>query len=207
MPYSNLSYILMPPTKLLCIFMFSSIIALLGCDAKKSKAIDSGQPFWQNIEVNSVLTKEMLEATADDKLEETIISSINSKLNRDLNNSSEVLPTLSMQRQAIYYIYLLEMEVNNGGFDQYYLNSYIINKGDYMFIKKNDALKTIGASKFAGLVQRADKIFIANEKDFDRHINLFEDLDLEFYKLYNEENLNDLKIRFIRNNLAAFIDG
>ena len=186
--------------------MFASIFKLFGCGDKNSKPTDPIQQFRQNVKENSVLTKQMLEATTDDKLEETIIANINSKLDKDLSNAKDVLPTLSKERQSIYYIYLLETEVNNGGFDQYYLNKFFVNYGDYMFDKKNEALKTIGATKFADLVQQADKIYKANKKDFDRRINMFEDLDKEFQETYKKENLHDLRAKFIRNNLAAFTD-
>lgn len=186
--------------------MFASILKLFGCVDKNSKSTDPIQQFRQNIKENSVLTKQMLEATVDDKLEETIIANINSKLDKDLSNAKDILPTLSKERQSIYYIYLLETEVNNGGFDQYYLNNFFINFGEYMFDKKNEALKTIGATKFTNLVQRADKIYKANKEDFDRRVNMFEDLDKEFQDTYKNENLYDLRVKFIRNNLEAFID-
>lgn len=198
-------------SKLIYILMFSSILKLFGCGDKNSnkKVIDSSgvmQEFRQNIEANRILTKQMLDTTSDEKLEDKIIANINSKQEADLTNDKDILPTLSKERQAIYYIYLVEMEVNNGGFDQFYLNKFVNNDGSYMFDKTTEAFQLIGATKFADLVKRANQIFKENEKDFADKKGLFNELDQEFYDTYKQENLFDLRTKFIRNNIDAFID-
>jgi hypothetical protein len=164
------------------------------------------QEFRQNIEANRILTKQVLDKTADEKLEDKIIANINSKQDPDLSNDKDVLPALSKERQAIYYIYLVEMEVNNGGFDQFYLNKFVNNDGSYMFDKTTEAFNLIGATKFADLVKRTNQIFKANEKDFVNKEGLFDKLDQEFYDTYKQENLYDLRIKFIRNNIETFVD-
>ena len=191
--------------------MFSSIPNLLGCGDKSSdkKVIDSSglmQDFRQKIETNRILTKQILDTTADEKLEDKIIANINSKQDQDLGNAKQVLPTLSQERQAIYYIYLLEMEVNNGGFDQFYLNKFVNNDGSYMFDRTTEAFNLIGATKFAALVIAANQIFKQNEKEFTEKEALFKKLDQEYFETYNQENLFNLKIKFIRNNIDAFVD-
>jgi hypothetical protein len=191
--------------------MFSSILKLFGCGAKNSdkKVIDSSgvmQEFRQNIEANRILTKQILDTTADEKLEDKIIANINSKQDQNLSNYKNILPTLSKERQAIYYIHLIEAEVNNGGFDQFYLNKFVNSDGSYMFNKTSEAFQLIGAAKFADLVKRANQIFKENEKGFAEKEGLFDKLDQEFYDTYKQENLFDLRTKFIRNNLAAFVD-
>jgi hypothetical protein len=198
-------------SKLIYILMFSSILKLFGCSDKNSdkKPIDSNgamQEFRQNIEANRILTKQMLDTTADEKLEDKIIANIDSKQDQNLSNDKDVLPTLSKERQAIYYIYLVEMEVNNGGFDQFYLNKFINNDGSYMFDKTAEAFKLIGATKFADLVEKANQLFKANEKEFADKEGLFEKVDQEFYDTYKQENLFDLRTKFIRNNIDSFVD-
>lgn len=191
--------------------MFSSILKLFGCGDKGSdkKVIDSSSAvneFRQNIEAHKILTKQMLDTTSDEKLEDKIIANINSKLNPELSNSNDVLPTLSKERQTIYYIYEVEGEVNNGGFDQFYLNNFVNNDHLYMFDKTIEAFQSIGAIKFANLVKRANQVFKQNEKDFAEKEGLFEKLDQEFYDTYKQENLFDLRTKFIRDNIEAFVD-
>jgi hypothetical protein len=104
------------------IFPFFLIILFFSCKNKDSdnKVVDVDnalKEFRKNIESNSTLTKQVLDTTSDDQLENKIIANIHSKLDINLSNENEVLPKLSKERQAIYYIYLVEAEVNNGGFD------------------------------------------------------------------------------------------
>ena len=197
--------------KLIYLLMLSSILSVFGCDDMNSdkKITDSSgamQEFRQNIEANRILTRQMLDTTVDEKLEGKIIANINSKQDQDLGNEKDILPTLSNERQAIYYIYLVEAGVNNGGFDQFYLNQFINTDGSYMFNKTSGAFQMIKAIKFADLVERANQIFKAEEKDFWEKGGLFGELDQEFYNTYKKENLFDLRIKFIRENIAAFVD-
>ena len=201
----------MRPTRLLYILMFSSILKLFGCRDKGSdnKVINTDpvmKEFRQNIEENSTLTKHMLDTSGDERLEDKIIANINSKLNPELSNDKGVLPRLSKERQAIYYIYQVEREVNNGGFDQFYLNNFVNSDRSYMFDKTTQAFKLIGSTKFAGLIEKANRIFKANEKDFAEKEGLFDKLDQQFYETYRQENLSDLRIKFIKNNIGAFVD-
>ncbi|MBC7913455.1 MAG: DUF4375 domain-containing protein [Pyrinomonadaceae bacterium] len=201
----------MKHSKLLYILMFSSILNLFSCSVKTAnkKNIDSSdimREFIQNIESNRTLTKQILDTTADEQLENKIIANINSKQNSDLSNDKDVLPSLSKERQAIYFIYLVEMEVNNGGFHQFYLNHFVINDSSYMLDKTTEAFQVIGATKFTDLVKRTNRIFKMNEKDFANTGEIFEKLDQEFYDTYKHENLYELRIKFIRNNLEGFVD-
>jgi hypothetical protein len=191
--------------------MFSAILKLFGCADKDSdkKVIDSSgviQEFRHNIEANRILTKQTLDTASDEKLEDKIIANINSKLNPELSNDKDVLPALTKERQAIYYIYQVEGEINNGGFDQFYLNNFVNSDRAYLFDKTTEALKLIGATKFADLVKRANQVFKQNEKDFSEKEGLFDKLDQEFYDTYQRENLNELRIKFIRNNIESFTD-
>jgi hypothetical protein len=201
----------MAPNRLLSILVFLLMLKLFGCKEENSRrnirdSTSLVNEFMQNIEANRNLTKQMLDTSADERLEDKIMASIYSKLNPELNNAKNVLPTLSNERQAVYYIHELEGEVNNGGFDQYYLNNFINSDGLYMFNKTTEALKLISAMKFAALVQRANEVFKANEKGFAEKEGLFDELDVQFYDTYEQENLAELRIKFIRYNIGAFVD-
>ena len=110
-------------------------------------------------------------------------------------------------------IWLLEAEVNNGGFNQFYANS----SGEfYKFVP--DALKLVGAVKFADLAQRANDTYDKEYKKITKHQdgslegfsksyedNPLEKYDDEFYDL-DDESLPDLQIAYIRKHKADFID-
>ncbi|ENM5926838.1 DMP19 family protein [Vibrio mimicus] len=100
---------------------------------------------------------------------------------------------LSEKEQAIYTIWWLEAEVNNGGFHQYFWNS----AGDNAAVALK-SLKDIGATQTASLLQQAINIAFNGklpESREDRQIQLeveeeskFEklgELDFEFYE-YSE---------------------
>jgi hypothetical protein len=110
--------------------------------------------------------------------------------------------------------WLLEAEVNNGGFSQFYYNSsgQLADLGE-------EAFKTIGASKFADLVGHAHVVYNEIKDDLKKYNdgtiesvsksyegNPLNDFDNKFYKLYKEELLNEIKIRFIRENIKEFVD-
>ena len=191
--------------------MLSLILKLFGCGNKSAneKTFDASNPmkeFKQNLETNRILTREVLDTTPDEKLEDKIIANINSKLGEDFSNEKGVLPALSKERQAIYYIYLIEMEVNNGGFDQFYLNKFVNHYGAYMFDKTSEAFQLVGATKFADLIRRADLVYKENKENFRDKEGLFEKLDQEFYNTYKQENLFELRTQFIRDHISAFTD-
>jgi len=62
---------------------------------------------------------------------------------------------LTPREQVFYLVWALEAEVNNGGFDQFLLNS----AGDYTS-ESVDALRQIGAIRMASLVQQAIEVFL-----------------------------------------------
>jgi hypothetical protein len=61
---------------------------------------------------------------------------------------------LSAQELVGVGVWLLEVEVNNGGFDQYYFNS-----ADELALPTVGALKTIGAERTANLLSMANSKF------------------------------------------------
>jgi hypothetical protein len=121
--------------------------------------------------------------------------------------------TWTKPQQAIYTIWWLEAEVNNGGYNQFYANS----SGQFYKLLP-DALKLVGAVKFADLTERANKTYESENKKITEHqdgtvegfsksyddnpLNKFDD---EFYDLYKTEDLQQLQVNFIRKNKLEFI--
>lgn len=100
---------------------------------------------------------------------------------------------LNEKEQAIYTIWWLEAEVNNGGFHQYFWNS----AGDHADVALK-SLNDIGATKTASLLEKAIDIAFDGqlpesraerqdqlEIDEDSKVDALGDLDSEFYK-YSE---------------------
>jgi len=116
---------------------------------------------------------------------------------------------LTPQEKNIVYIEELEREVNDGGFNQYFINT----SGDY--VKETlEALKIIGSKIFFELLQKAVNKFpngtVPQDRDeridivnvIDENIELWEDLDEEFYNY--EEDIYTLMVNYIKNNIKDF---
>lgn len=97
---------------------------------------------------------------------------------------------LNASEAAIVHICMLEADVNNGGFDQYFFNSAGDNGAEAF-----SGLELIGAKKMAGIVQRAMSVFgdegpaperEARQEQMDRwgdaEAAILDALDNEFFK-------------------------
>ncbi|MEX1378260.1 MAG: DMP19 family protein [Eubacteriales bacterium] len=97
-------------------------------------------------------------------------------------------------------IEILEMEVNNGGFNLYFVNSY----GGYIQ-QTIDALDTIGSKVFKEILQKAKKLYPSDSISEDRSERvelimdsegLFEKLDREFYAAYSKEDIHQMLLDY-----------
>jgi uncharacterized membrane-anchored protein YjiN (DUF445 family) len=206
--------------------MLSSLLSIFGCKGQtKEKEKDKiNQQVDKSIEdflkrpIYSVLTVNILDSVENDKLEQTIIDNILSKL--DSNDSSEkqyeIIKSLSKGRQSIFSTWVLEGEVNNGGFNQYFYN--FASSGQYAE-EARDGFKLINAIKHAALTQKAIDVILKNAKKLSKfkdgtlesfsksyENNPLNPLDNEFYGLGKIENLSELRIKYIRDHLLEFID-
>ena len=209
--------------------MFISLLNFFGCKEKSTnktvsdiqinKQIENSietflnRPVYENLDLN------ILNSIHDDYLEQTIIDNIFCKL--DTNSSSyeenySIITALSNGRQAIFATWGLEAEVNNGGFNQYFFNSF--SSGQYAE-EARDGFRLIGAEKHANLTQRAIDTYMKNieyYKQFnDGTLESFnksyendplEKIDKEFFTLKSLENLSKLRISYIRKHIDEFID-
>ncbi len=121
----------------------------------------------------------------------------------------EDLTVLNDAQKNFYYIQSLEMEVNNGGFHQYFLNSPGDDTHETVL-----ALKSINADKTANILQDAINIFPKKTVPKDRkerhealgeipdEFHAFSGLDSRFLKY--DDNLNLLNIEYVRKNKESF---
>lgn len=159
------------------------------------------------------LTIEIIDQTPDDDLLYLVFDTLCQHFPNDFTKEFETLTKWVQSRQAIYIIWSLEGEVNNGGFNQFYCNP----SGQYANLLP-DALRLIKAPKFANLMERANATY---KEDFaiitkyidgslegfsksykDNPLNKFDD---EFYALYQTEDLQKLQLEFVRQNKQDFV--
>lgn len=157
------------------------------------------------------LTIEKIDKTPDSSLLFLVVDHISHGVPADPEQELAYILSLPKPQQAIYVIWLLESEVNNGGFNQYYYNS----SGQFASLTPN-ALKLVGATRFAALTQAANETYTKEKQRITKYQdgssegfsksyenNPLDKFDDQFYEL--KEPLGELQIAFIRNNKGAFV--
>ena len=208
--------------------MMSSIINFFGCSPKSKRPtnltnsektefdeqIAKSIEDFKNRKIYTKLSVKIIDLTPDDKLLQVVFDNLSEQLPKDYRKEFEfITKKFNSSQQAIYLTWWLEGEVNNGGFNQFYTNS----SGQYADMVP-EQLRKMGATKFAELAERANQIYKSNyeqiRKEQDGTIegfsksyenNPLNELDDEFYKLYEQENLYMKQIEFIRMNKNDFI--
>lgn len=128
----------------------------------------------------------------------------------DKSKNDENFESLNQFEKNVLYIEMLEGQVNNGGFDQFFFNS----SGEYAH-EALRALEQVGANNAAELLEQAIKAFpqLPIPKDTEQRRELMEDLpehisdtwdqlDDKFYEY--PDNIGGLTIQYVKNNKSQF---
>src|SRR3990170_8759808 len=106
------------------------------------------------------LTIQKIDETPDGDLVWMIFENIAEMFTGNYHNRFEILLKMNIEKQMFYSVWKLDMEVRNGGFNQFYYNS----EGKLRHITVA-ALRKIGANRLAELVIKANEVFVKeNEK-------------------------------------------
>jgi len=205
--------------------IISTILSFFGCSGQSNKKdgefskelqdqIAQSVEAFKNRPIYKELTEQNIDSTSDDNLLQVVFDNLYEKLPDDYEKEYETVMTWNKSRQAIYMIWALEAEVNNGGYNQFYFNS----SGQF-YKNLPEALRLVGANGFADLTQRANDLFEKENEKITKHQdgtiegfsqsyedNPLNDLDTEFYKLYETEKLMQIQVDYIRQNKNDFID-
>lgn len=128
----------------------------------------------------------------------------------ELCSYGDEMNELTEPQQLFYYIQCLEREVNNGGFNQYFINS----SGEFAH-QTIDALKRIGAHTTVDILQKAIDQFpdvkVPQDRDERNEVveqieemanEVWNELDQQFYEY--ADDLNVLNINFVKEHKAFF---
>lgn len=205
--------------------LITTILNLFGCSGQTKKddgnlskemkeQIAQSVDAFKNRSIHKQLTEQIIDTTSDENLLQVVFDNLSEKQPADYQKEYETVISWNKSRQAIYMIWVLEGEVNNGGYNQFYFNS----SGQF-YKHLPDVLRYIGASKFADLTKRANETFEKENPKIIQHqdgtlegfsksyddnpLNKYDD---EFYALYKTENLQQTQVDFIRKNKKEFID-
>lgn len=169
---------------------------------------------FKNRLIHKELTEQIIDTTSDEDLLQVVFDNLSEKQPANYEKEYETIMSWNKSRQAIYMIWALEAEVNNGGYNQFYFNS----SGQF-YKHLPEVLRLVGANKFADLTEKANKIFEKENNKITKHQdgtiegfgksyndNPLNDFDMEFYELYKAENLQQIQVDYIRENKKKFID-
>lgn len=207
------------------IAMLATILNLFGCTGTKQKEgeettkvtqeqIEKSISDFDNRPIHVKLTEQIIDTTSDDDLLQVVFDNLSEKLPSDYEKEYETVLGWNKSQQAIYMIWYLEAEVNNGGYNQFYYNP-----GGQYYKHLPTALKLVGAKKFADLTNQANMIYEKEQDKITEHLdgtlegfsksyddNPLNEFDSKFYALYDVENLNQMRIDYIRKHKTDFID-
>ena len=102
-------------------------------------------------------------------MEQTIIDGIYRLISMSRDGELNAVEELSPGQRALYVTWLVEGEVNNGGFNQFYFNS----SGQFSGMAV-DGFRLFGANKFADLMQRANTTYESIKDDLQKQIKQLE---------------------------------
>jgi hypothetical protein len=166
-----------------------------------------------NRQIYKHLSPEILASIPDDKLEQAVVDYVTTKLSEPRNTLADVsiLPT---GFQIVYSTWVLEGEVNNGGFNQFFVNS----SGQFADMALL-SLKKLGALQHYVLLEKAIVIHDREKKSLPlrflyslRTLQAFlatykysslDKCDEQFYEL--GDSLSKLRIQYIRANPGEFV--
>ncbi|MDA0834816.1 MAG: DUF4375 domain-containing protein [Planctomycetota bacterium] len=175
-------------------------------DDSIEKALDD----FKNRKTYSSLDVETLRAIPDEDLEQAIVDYVIHKL-KSGSDEDAVLGSLSEGNRALWLTWIVEGEVNNGGFNQYYWNT----DGRHS-AKAVTSFKFFAASQHADLMREANALreqeaAAIKESEDKNTLEAFSEsyeasklgpLDDRFYAL--TENLSALRVAKIRQSPELF---
>jgi Domain of unknown function (DUF4375) len=121
------------------------------------------------------LTAELLASLSADEVPEAIVQHVHLRIGKDTEREPEIVRSLPSGVMAVYTTWLVDAEVNNGGFNQYFFNPAGQFAGDALA-----GYELLGAEPYAAVMRSAIATF---EADRDRLA--------PFYELHTPEALKE----------------
>ena len=156
------------------------------------------------------MSTEELSALSDDELYEAVIARLDHKIN-EYDDMQEGINSLSYKQKVVYSVSYLEMEVNNGGLCQFFVNS-----SRYVASYVSEYMDVIGAIDHKNLYDGFVKKYninlnsIASVTYLERPTNYYNKLYWKYpFSEYDEAfvkitPLQDYLVKYIRANISEF---
>jgi hypothetical protein len=197
-------------------FTLAILLGLAACKdqpAKVKTVVQEVKPDTPESQTQLTLTEKLIDNTADEDLVNQVLHYLETNVPPDAARDLPAASARNKSRQAIFLVSLVQAEVQNGGFNQFYYNQR------HLTIKHlPEAFKIIGAERYAALMKKANDTYQKHYKQItksqdgtvDGFIKSYEnnplgELDDIFYDLSDTEDLDKLLAKYIREHKADFI--
>lgn len=136
-----------------------------------------------------VLTLELLESLATDEIGDAIVHHVAIHMGSDPARATETLRAMPAGVRAIYTTWLVDAEVNNGGFNQFFFNPSGEHAGDALV-----GFELLGAEEYAAVMRAA---IATREIERERMAPFYEADTLEaLAESYSHTELEDVDQRY-----------
>jgi hypothetical protein len=177
---------------------------------------DDMNKFWEefnNRRIYTELSVEILETIPDDELEQAIVDYIFTKVTDEQTKFADI-SKLSVGFQMVYSTWVLETQVNNGGFNQFFFNP----SGQFAMMALQ-SLEYMRASDYYEVMRRAMEMREREKEIPDLQalyqngtlqafsetykLSRLDECDEAFYKL--GDRLGELRINYVRSHPKEFV--
>lgn len=154
-----------------------------------SQVLESAREY-RDRKIYTTLSTDILNSTPDKDLSQVIVDYVRAKLKGSLKDELEVLQKEPELVRNVYVVSQIQAEVNNGGFSQLFSGS-----ASHL---ADSAARCFSAIKAPHHVEVLNNAIAVQKAGADSQ--KLQALDDQFFDLYDKENLNKLKILYIRKN-------
>lgn len=177
------------------------------------EAIQRSIEDYKNRVVYEKLSEEILKNNFENDLDSIVLDNLFLKLEKSPKDEFDEVSTWREGQKAIYATFILESEVLNGGFNQFYFNS-----SRQFFKLAENGFKELNSKEFLKIVTKANSIYLKNRTHFENSElsteefvesyidNPLNKLDDEFYDQDEIQNVKELRIKYIKGNVSEFKD-
>jgi hypothetical protein len=169
---------------------------------------------WKNRPIYKKITREILTIIPDDLLAWAMHDHIRFKVGKNYERILQVLAELPAGFSVVYYLFALDGEIGNGGFNQYFFNGLDRDAEQHL-----NALRLIEATEHQKVFQEAFRIRDEEKQNeelqhrYAQHTieSFFSTYEMTELGMFDEEwyaldkELDALLIRFIRQHPELFI--
>jgi len=195
------------------LLVFGAMVMLFACGQGRSGETGAMPPLVDtSVQGGHGITETFIDTATDNEVLLALTDDLLTRLGNSPNAYATIM-TWNKARRAVFVAWQLDLEVNNGGFNQFYYNP----SGKFYPLVP-ESLNYIGAPLLADLARRANKTY---EEQIDRikkdqngtpdgfsksyKGNPLNEYDHAFYQLNKKEGLEKIIVDFVRVHKSAFV--